>query len=243
MVAGVLVRGTRGACRRAAAAAAGVCAARCTAQPRTARAGPRAAPAPAGRGRGWAAAAGAAAGEPAVQEEAPASADPATLSKLEIRVGKILSVEKHPDADSLYVEQVDVGEAEPRTIISGLVDFVPQDEMDGRDVVVLCNLKARNMRGIKSLGMLLCASEKGDGKVEPLAPPAGAPVGERLCFGEFQEEYPEPATGNQMNKKKFWEKIQPDLATAADGAAVWKDTPLTGSTGPVRAGLAGGSIS
>ena len=90
----------------------------------------------------WAAAA-AAAGEPAVQEEAPASADPATLSKLEIRVGKILSVEKHPDADSLYVEQVDVGEAEPRTIISGLVDFVPQDEMDGRDVVVLCNLKAR----------------------------------------------------------------------------------------------------
>ena len=101
------------------------------------------------------------------------------------------------------------------------------------------------MGGIKSFGMLLCASDKAAEVpvVEPLAPPAGAPVGERLCFGEFQEEYPEPATGNQMNKKKFWEKIQPDLATAADGAAVWKDTPLTGSTGPVRAGLAGGSIS
>jgi hypothetical protein len=54
--------------------------------------------------------------------------------------------------------QIDVGEPEPRSIISGLVKFVPLDAMIGRMVVVVCNLKPRNMRGIKSAGMVLAAS-------------------------------------------------------------------------------------
>lgn len=53
-----------------------------------------------------------------------------------------------------------------------------------RKVIVLCNLKARNMRGIKSNGMVLCASNDAHDVVEPLAPPAEAPVGERVYFGE-----------------------------------------------------------
>lgn len=51
-----------------------------------------------------------------------------------------------------------VGEENPRTIVSGLVQFVPQEEMQDRLVVVLCNLKAAKMRGIESAGMVLCAS-------------------------------------------------------------------------------------
>lgn len=51
---------------------------------------------------------------------------------MDIRVGKIIKCEQHPDADSLYVEQIDVGEAEPRTIVSGLVKFVPLDQMQVR---------------------------------------------------------------------------------------------------------------
>ena len=48
---------------------------------------------------------------------------------MDIRVGRIVSCEKHPDADSLYVEQIDIGEAEgPRTIVSGLVQYVPLEE-------------------------------------------------------------------------------------------------------------------
>lgn len=43
------------------------------------------------------------------------------MSRLDFRVGKIVQVEKHPDADSLYLEKVDVGEANPRTVVSGLV--------------------------------------------------------------------------------------------------------------------------
>lgn len=65
---------------------------------------------------------------------------------------------QHPDADSLYVEKIDVGEAEPRTVVSGLVHFVPKEQLQDRLVVLLCNLKPQKMRGVESQGMVLCAS-------------------------------------------------------------------------------------
>lgn len=57
-----------------------------------------------------------------------------------------------------------------------------------RMVVVICNLKPRNMRGIKSFGMLLAASDELHLVVEPLVPPAGANAGERVCFGELAQQ-------------------------------------------------------
>lgn len=86
------------------------------------------------------------------------TADEITPSRLDIRVGRIVEVAKHPDADSLYVEKIDLGEEQPRTIVSGLVNFIPIEEMQNRLVVVLCNLKPAKMRGIESQGMVLCAS-------------------------------------------------------------------------------------
>ncbi len=89
-----------------------------------------------------------------------------SIEALEIRVGKILEIGKHPEADSLYVEKVDLGEpAGPRTIVSGLVEFCTAEYLLNRDVVVLCNLKPRSFKGINSQGMLLCSSNKADGKV------------------------------------------------------------------------------
>ena len=64
-----------------------------------------------------------------------------------------LPILQHPDADSLYVEKIDVGESEPRTVISGLRKFVEQEKLEGALVAVVCNLKPANMRGIKSHGM------------------------------------------------------------------------------------------
>lgn len=90
--------------------------------------------------------------------EAAPAADEITPSRLDIRIGKIVEVSKHPDADSLYVEKIDLGEPTPRTIVSGLVNFIPIEEMQNRMVVVLCNLKPAKMRGIESHGMVLCAS-------------------------------------------------------------------------------------
>lgn len=52
-----------------------------------------------------------------------------TITRLDIRVGLITKAQKHPDADSLYVEEIDVGESQPRTVVSGLVKYIPLEEM------------------------------------------------------------------------------------------------------------------
>ncbi|QQP49026.1 Uncharacterized protein FKW44_009537, partial [Caligus rogercresseyi] len=88
----------------------------------------------------------------------PVDEPPVDVGRLDLRVGHIVSAKKHPDADSLYVETIDVGEEKPRTVISGLVKFIPEAEMNDRMVVVLCNLKPSKMRGILSEAMVMCAS-------------------------------------------------------------------------------------
>lgn len=89
----------------------------------------------------------------------PAAAKVSELGLLEIRVGKIVEIGKHPEADNLYVEKVDVGESTgPRTIVSGLVQFCSVESLLNKNVIVLCNLKPRPLKGITSYGMLLCAS-------------------------------------------------------------------------------------
>jgi methionine--tRNA ligase beta chain len=90
------------------------------------------------------------------------------VGALEIRIGRILEVNLHPEADTLYVSKVDVGESEPRTIVSGLVKYCSVEDLRGRRVVVLCNLKPRPLRGVMSQGMLLCASNAEHTTVSPM---------------------------------------------------------------------------
>ena len=107
-------------------------------------------------------------------------------SKLDIRVGKILSVERHPDAESLYVEQIDVGEETPRTVVSGLVKYLTVEQLNNQLVLLLCNLKPAKMRGIESQAMLLCATSADGNTVEFLQPPVGASPGDKAHFdGHF----------------------------------------------------------
>ena len=65
-------------------------------------------------------------------------------------------------------------------------------------MIVLCNLKPRNMRGIKSHGMLMCASNEAHDVVEPLQPPAGAATGERVYFGDDGADQPEAESPNKV---------------------------------------------
>lgn len=105
---------------------------------------------------------------PIVEKKSPPTPPPklSDISILEMRVGKIVEIGKHPEADSLYVEKVDVGEATgPRTIVSGLVAFCSEQELLNRKVLVLCNLKPRPLKGITSFGMLLCSSNTDHTKV------------------------------------------------------------------------------
>ncbi|KAH6856249.1 hypothetical protein B0I37DRAFT_366906 [Chaetomium sp. MPI-CAGE-AT-0009] len=170
------------------------------------------------------------AGEACPRQPAPPPA-PTVMSPclIDLRVGHILKAIKHPEADSLYVSTIAMGDAPGtddttevdgqvvRTVCSGLNGLVPLEEMQGRKVVVVCNLKPVKMRGIKSSAMVLAASPKikeGEaddhkGPVELVNPPADAKAGERVYFEGWQGE-PEKVLNP---KKKIWETFQPGFTT------------------------------
>jgi len=152
------------------------------------------------------------------------------ISRLDFRVGKIITAQKHPDADGLYVEQVDLGEGKNRTVVSGLVRFVPLEEMEDRMALLLCNLKPAKMRGVVSEAMVMCASTPE--KVEILLPPEGAVPGDRVVCEGFPGE-----PDAQLNpKKKIFEEVAPDLRTNHDGVFVYKGVPIIISgKGPFKA--------
>ncbi|THU71021.1 hypothetical protein C4D60_Mb08t31140 [Musa balbisiana] len=162
-----------------------------------------------------------------------------SVSKLDVRVGLIKKVQKHPDADSLYVEEIDVGEESPRTVVSGLVKYIPLEEMQNRKVCVLCNLKPVTMRGIKSHAMVLAASNDDHTKVELVDPPSSAAVGERVTFPGYSGE----PDGILSAKSKVWEKVQVDLQSNSELVACYKDVPFTTSVGVCKvSSIANGAI-
>lgn len=80
------------------------------------------------------------------------------FDKLDLVVGKILEVNDHPDADRLLVFKVDIG-SETRTIVSSIKEFYKKEELVGKNIAVIKNLKPVKMRGILSEGMLLAAGD------------------------------------------------------------------------------------
>ena len=79
------------------------------------------------------------------------------FAKLEFKVGTILECKPHPKADRLLVEQVDLG-GEVRQIVSGIAQYYKPEELVGKQVVVVTNLKPVKLRGVESAGMILCAA-------------------------------------------------------------------------------------
>ncbi|KAE8352842.1 hypothetical protein BDV28DRAFT_134361 [Aspergillus coremiiformis] len=162
---------------------------------------------------------------------APAPAAPPSPCAIDLRVGHILRAINHPNADSLYVSTIDCGDAPGtdntsldeatgktvRTVCSGLNGLVPLEEMQGRKIVAVCNLKPVTMRGIKSAAMVLAASPRvaeGEdshaGPVELVTPPADAPAGSRVYFEGWNDAEPEKVLNP---KKKVWETYQPGFTT------------------------------
>jgi len=144
-------------------------------------------------------------------------------SMIDLRVGHIIEVKKHPDADGLYVEQIDFGEETgPRTVVSGLVNYIPIEQMQDKWLVGVCNLKPANMRGVKSFAMVLCATSK-DGKeggIEIIQPPPNSKPGDRVYFEG--SEYEDKSPLSQLNpKKKIFETIQPGFTTLENREAAW----------------------
>ena len=86
---------------------------------------------------------------------------------LDLRIGTVISAEPHPNADRLMVLKVDLG-SEERQLVAGIRGHYSPDELTGRQIVVVANLKPAKLRGIESQGMILAAST--DDQLVILAP-------------------------------------------------------------------------
>ena len=96
--------------------------------------------------------------------------------KVEMKTGKILSVDDHPDADKLYVITIEDGPETTRTVCAGLKGIYESSDLVGKNVVYVANLKPRKLRGVLSEGMLLAADD-GDGGVSILTLDVEMPPG------------------------------------------------------------------
>lgn len=114
--------------------------------------------------------------EPSVLPEAE---QPAHFAKnIQLKVAKIVKVDRNPDSDKLYVEHLDDGTGTDRVIQSGLVPYLKEEDLLGKHVIIADNLAPRKMRGIESRGMLLAADyndENGKECVELITAPWAEP--------------------------------------------------------------------
>lgn len=183
-------------------------------------------PKPTGRGRG----------DQKQQNQRRAPEQKATgIARLKLQVGKIEEIQVHPTVPSLYVEKINIGEDQPRTVVSKLAEKIPIDQMNQRLVVVATNLLPAELQGITSAGLVFCASVGED--VEVLTPPEGSKIGEQITIKGIVND-----PGENINRKIFSRAIK-GLETNDECVACYQKVPLETSAGVVRVGsLKGASI-
>ncbi|MBK8267807.1 MAG: methionine--tRNA ligase subunit beta [Planctomycetes bacterium] len=115
--------------------------------------------------------------------EAPAPQDNSItfddFAKIDLRVARVLEAGPHPDADKLLVLKVDVGD-EQRQIVAGIKGYYQPEDLVGKSIVIVKNLKPRKMRGEESQGMLLAASTEDRSQVILVTPMADIPPGAKV---------------------------------------------------------------
>ncbi|KAI3911385.1 hypothetical protein MKW98_010272 [Papaver atlanticum] len=161
-----------------------------------------------------------------------------SISLLNIKVGLIIRAWKHPSADSLLVEEIDVGEGSVRQVVSGLAKYCSPEELTNRRVVLITNVKPGKLRDVTSAGLVLCASSKDQTAVEPLLAPEGAKIGERVSISGHEEQ-PEDVLNP---KKRQLDKITPYLSTDDKGIATFKGIPFMTSAGPCTSSIPNGTV-
>ncbi|MBN2603839.1 MAG: methionine--tRNA ligase [Candidatus Thermoplasmatota archaeon] len=120
------------------------------------------------------------------------------FEKIDLKVAKILEVKDIPKADKLYLLNIDLGEFGKRTIVAGIKLSYSMDELKGKNIVIVANLKPAEIRGIRSNGMLLAAS---DGGVVTLLDPGDEPPGSDVVIEGIKKD---PAVVVEFDEfKKF----------------------------------------
>lgn len=143
----------------------------------------------------------------------------AMFKRMDLRVGTVVSVEDHPDAEKLFVLKVDCGEGEPRQLVTNLKWRYSAEEMMGRRLIVISNLKPAKFRGVQSMGMLTAADDEnmGGDTVHLLAPSCDIPNGTRLDCGV-------EGTSSRIETKHV-EQIVMKTVHVVDGKAMGVDMP------------------
>ncbi len=123
--------------------------------------------------------------EPAASAEQPKAVAPAAakanitfdqFGALDLRIGTITAAEKVAKTDKLLKLTIDIGEAQPRTVVSGIALHFAPEVLPGQQVLLLCNLEPRKLKGIESQGMVLMA-EDAEGKLRFVRPDEAMPNG------------------------------------------------------------------
>ncbi|SCM09195.1 tRNA binding protein, putative [Plasmodium chabaudi adami] len=162
------------------------------------------------------------------------------ISRLNIVVGYVESVEIHSGADTLYCLKVNVGEDQVRDICSGLRNKKNPEDLLNKYVLVLANLKEKLLRGRKSFGMVLCGSF--EERVELLVPPPGVKVGERITFENVNTTGLPDKTLSSVKEKNAFFLIQPNFVIN-NGVAFYKENKWLSSQGEITCALDQGTIS
>lgn len=150
----------------------------------------------------------------ALEFEAPKlSDDEINPGILDLIVAKIVKVEKHPKADKLFIETLDDGSGEDRVIVSGLVGHYTGEELLGKHIILVNNLKPAKLRGVESKGMLLAAERKG--VVELVEAPEASP-GTKADIKGF----------NHNEKEMVIDEFFKLKITVKEGKLLCEDTPV-----------------
>ncbi|XP_076019087.1 aminoacyl tRNA synthase complex-interacting multifunctional protein 1 [Genypterus blacodes] len=152
--------------------------------------------------------------DPCLLQESEPQVD---ISRLDLRVGRILSARRHPLAEALLVQEVDMGEAAPRTVVSKLGEETDVEEIQGGLAVLLCNVKACKLKGVVSQARLLCCSSS-DECMELLVPPSGSVPGDRITF----HNYPGDPDRELQSKQRVWDQLKSELLVDCKGVANYK---------------------
>jgi methionine--tRNA ligase beta chain len=163
------------------------------------------------------------------------------VRRVAFRASKIVDVQSHPEAENLIVCQVECGDHDDkaRVIVASLAGKVARDDLVGRKVVCVTNIKPSKMRGVESNGVLLVASNGGKGSdefVEPLYVPDDVPVGELFSFEGKVPSNPDPMMKSKGAIKAF-ERVKASLQTNNKGEVAFVEGGLiyrlTSSAGPI----------
>jgi methionine--tRNA ligase beta chain len=100
------------------------------------------------------------------------------FKKMDLRVARITDVKDHPNADKLYVLQIEAG-GEAKQIVAGIRAQYAAGDLVGKKIVVIDNLESVTIRGEESSGMLLAANDEGNPVI--LVPEKDVPEGTQIC--------------------------------------------------------------